>query len=250
MVKPFGWFLILIAMAGVLHSCASPEPARPSVTDPDEAMQRAVTLLSDKKYEDARQLLNEIKSVDTTKTYAPLAQLKLAESYAQEGDDAIAITEYRRFLEAYPDHQYAPYAQYQIATIYFSQIKGPDRGAHAAKQALQEYLVLKQRYPRNPYKEAVDANILKCRDVIAEYEFLVGKFYFKKDSFKAALNRFQGVVADYPNYKNLDEVLYYLVLSYKGLSEMDQAAAFAERLKDLFPASEFTRKAAEELQPD
>lgn len=249
-MKPFGWVLIFLALAGALHGCASPEPSRPSVNDPGEAMERAVALLSDKKYEDARQLLNEIKSVDTTKTYAPLAQLKLAESYAQEGDDAIAITEYRRFLDSYPDNQYAPYAQLQIASIYFSQIKGPDRGAQAAKQALQEYLWLKQRFPRNPYKEAVEANIAKCRDVIAEYEFLVGKFYFKKDSLKAALNRFQGVVADYPEFKDLDQVFYYIVLSHKGLSEMASAASYAEKLKELYPGSPFTRKAAEALAPD
>lgn len=250
MVRFFGRILVLIAVAGVLCGCASPEPSRPSVTDPEEAMERAVALLSDKKYEEARQLLNEIKSVDTTKTYAPLAQLKLAESYAQEGDDAIAITEYRKFLDAYPDHQFAPYAQYQIASIYFSQIKGPDRGSQAAKQALQEYLWLKQRYPRNPYRDAVEANIIKCRDVIAEYEFLVGKFYFKKDALKAAINRFQGVVSDYPNFKNLDEVLYYIVLSYKGLGELDTAAAFSEKLNDLYPESPFNRRAAEALKPD
>jgi outer membrane protein assembly factor BamD len=220
------------------------------VTDPEASLKKATELLGDNNYEEARQLLNEIKSVDTTRTYAPLAQLKLAESYAKEDDDDLAISEYRKFLEQYPDSQYAPYAQFQIATLYFSEVKGPERGAGAAKQALEEYLKLRERYPRNPYKEIVEENIKKCKNIMAEYEFLVGKFYYKKESYKAALGRFLRVLHTYPEYKSLDEVFFYTALSYKEQGSKDEASKYLTQLKERFPDSSYTKNLTRELSAE
>ena len=50
---------------------------------------------------------------------------------------------YKRFIEEYPDHQYAPYAQYQIAMVYFSKIEDAARGYGYAEQALEEFKKLK-----------------------------------------------------------------------------------------------------------
>ncbi|MGE5895036.1 MAG: outer membrane protein assembly factor BamD [bacterium] len=238
-------FLISLAISLLitvgLVACSS-TPQKPPALDPAVSLKKAVELIDDKEYEEARQLLNEVKSVDTSRTYAPLAQLKLAESYAQEGDDQIAVTEYRKFLETYPDSQYAPYAQFQIATTYFNQIKGPERGSGSARQALAEYLRLKERYPRNPYKEVVEANIKKSKDIIAAYEFIVGEFYFSKDSFNAALGRFLGVIQNYPDYKALDEVLYYTALAFWDMGDTDSALQYSGKLKEIYPESLFSKK--------
>ncbi|MGE5856293.1 MAG: hypothetical protein ACM34C_06965, partial [Syntrophaceae bacterium] len=88
-------FLISLAISLLitvgLVACSS-TPQKPPALDPAVSLKKAVELIDDKEYEEARHLLNEVKSVDTSRTYAPLAQLKLAESYAQEGDDQIAVT--------------------------------------------------------------------------------------------------------------------------------------------------------------
>lgn len=230
-------------------SCAS-EKVKQEPLKPDEALAKGDKLISDDEYEEARQVLGEIKGNDTTRKYAPIAQLKIAESYMKEENREMAVTEYRRFIEQYPDSQYAPYAQYQIAMIYFDQIKGPERGAGQAKSALEEFRKLKKMYPRNPYKEATDIKINKCLDVMANYEFLVGEFYFKKDAYKAALGRFLGILEQYPDYRAIDQVLYYIVLSYKSSANMDKAFKYFHMLKEKHPDSEYIKKLTEELSGD
>jgi len=248
-------FLVFLTAFFVSHlGCSSTEQTRPVITDPEASLKEAIELLDDKEYEDARNLLTEIKHADTSRTFAPLAQLKIAESYAMEGDDDLAIVEYKRFLEQYPDSRFAAYTQFQIASLYFGQIKGPERGAGAAKLALKEFETLQRLYPRNPFKDVVIKNIQICKDTIAEYEFIVGRFYFKKDSYKAALGRFLGIIEHYPEFKpefkDMENVYFHIALSYHYLGDQENAQKYYDKLVKSFPSSPLIEKLTEEMSDE
>lgn len=234
---------ILIVIFSLVVSCGGKEAVKKEEFDPVVYLKKADELISKKEYEEARKLLLEIKNRESAKEYAPLAQLKIADSYLKEDEPELAITEYRRFLELYPESTYAPYAQYSIAMAYFRQIEGPERGAGTAQKALNEFLKLEKMYPRHPYGEILPLRIQKCRNIIAEGELLIGKFYYKKGSYKAAIGRFEGIVKNYPDFKNLDETLYLLADSYKNLNMTDRAKQYIQLLKEKFPDSHFAKKA-------
>jgi len=241
--------LLLILLILFVCSCSGkPAAVKPSETfDPEKAFEKANELLEKKNYDEARTAFIEIKNRDTSRKFAPLAQLKIADSYVKEGESELAIAEFRKFLDAYPDHKYAVYAQYQIASVYFDQIEGPERGYSGAAKALEEFEKLKKMYPRNPYKEVIDIKIQKCRNVIAGYEFLVGEFYYKKGSFNAAINRFQEILKTYPDYQREAEVLFYVGISYKNLGQKDKASEYLNRLVEKYPNNKFSADAKKEL---
>jgi len=230
-----------------LNGCAKTQIQQKAAFDPEKYISDADKLIDDKNYDEARKILIEVKNRDITKRYAPLAHLKIADSYIKEGDLDIGIEEYSRFLELYPDNQYAFYAQYQIAMAYFSQIESPDRGAGAAQRALQEFLKFKRLYPRNPYREAVELRIERARNVIADGEFLVGEFYYKKGSYNAALVRLEGLLREFPDYKRTDEVLILVGRSYKALKMQDKAKDAFRILIEKYPTSRFVSEAKKEL---
>ncbi len=240
--------LIAVILACCLGACSKKPAIRPTEKfDPEKSFAAANELLEKKDYEKARSSFLEVKNRDQTRTFAPLAQLKIADSYAKEGEPDLAIAEYRKFLEAYPDHQYAAYAQYQIAMIYFEQIESPERGYGGAAKALEEFEKLKQQYPRNPYREAVDLKIEKCRNTIAEYEYLVGKFYYKKGAYRAALGRFEGLLAKYPGYHGAADVLFLTAMSYKNLGETGRASEYLSLLMERYPSHARAADAKREL---
>jgi outer membrane protein assembly factor BamD len=240
----FFFFLILF----VCSCSGKPAAVKPGETfEPEKVFEKANELLEKKDYEEARTAFLEIKNRDTSRKFAPLAQLKIADSYVKEGEFEPAIAEFRRFLEAYPDHKYAAYAQYQIASVYFDQIEGPERGYSGAAKALEEFERLKKLYPRNPYREVIDIKIQKCRNVIANYEFLVGEYYYKKGSFNAAINRFEDVLRTYPEYQREADVLFYLGMSYKSLGQKDKALEYLNRLVEKYPNNKFSADAKKEL---
>jgi len=215
--------------------------------NPEASFEKADKLIQDKDYDGARKLLLEIKNRDLTKKYAPIAQLRIADSYVKEGEPDLAVAEYRKFLEIYPDHRHASYAQYQIAMVYFNQIEGPERGYGGAAKALEEFEKLKRDFPRNPYKELIEIRIERCRNIIADYEFLVGEFYLKKSSYKAASSRFETVLQKFPDYKKTENVLLDLGICYKNSGEPEKAEMYLNRLIEKYPNSRLVSDAKKEL---
>lgn len=235
-------------MLFALVACAKKPAVQPAQKfDAEASFATANDLLEKKEFEKARSLFLEVKNRDRTKEFAPLAHLKIADSYVREEEPELAIAEYRKFLETYPDHPYASYAQYQIAMVYFNQIESPDRGYGGAAKALEEFEKLKATYPRNPYREAVDIKIEKCKNTIAEHEFIVGMFYFKKGSYGAAAGRFEGLLAKYPGYQKTPEVLFYTGISYKNRGMADRASEYLTKVVERYPSHPLAKEAAREL---
>ncbi|MBM4129165.1 MAG: outer membrane protein assembly factor BamD [Nitrospira sp.] len=241
--------LILSLLALIFFSCSSKPPVvkPPEPFDPEKALAKAGEQIEKKEYAEARATLLEVKNRDMSKKYAPLAQLKTADSYIQEGEPELAVIEYQRFIETYPDHKYAVYAQYQIAMTYFNQIESPDKGYGAAARALHEFEKLKRMFPRNPYRDVINLRIEKCKNVIADYEFFVGEFYYKKGSYTAALARFEGLLKKFPEYKREPEVLYHIVMVYKNLGQEEKGQEYLQRLIDKYPDNKITLRAQREF---
>lgn len=233
----------------MFFSCSGKTPVKPIAEEfsAEASFEKANTLIDDKEYEDARKLLLEVKNRDLTKKYAPLAQLRLADSYVKEGEPELATAEYRKFLDIYPDHLYASYAQYEIAMMYFNQIESPERGYGGAQKALEEFEKLKRDFPRNPYKDVVEIRIEKCRNTIADYEFLVGEFYLKRGSYNAAISRFERLIQQYPDYKNMENLLLSLGIAYKKTGQPEKAGLYLNRLIDTYPNSRLAPAAHKEL---
>lgn len=239
--RNFIYFLIIFSF--LLTACGKKAVTREEVFDAEKFMSKADKLINNKEYEEARKVLIEIKNRDKSRKYAPMAHLKVADTYLKEEDITTAIEEYRKFADLYPDNRFASYAQYQIAMAYFNQIESPDRGSGAAQKALKEFLILKEKYPRNPFKEAVELRIEKCRSVIADGEFLVGEFYFKKGSYNSAINRFKVLMEQYPGYRRNDEALFLIGRSYQELKMKDKATEFFKSLIEKYPTSRFASEA-------
>ena len=231
-----------------LFSCSGKSAVKTNEPfDAEKFFARANKLIDDKEYKDARSLLLEVRNRDLTKKFAPLAQLRIADSYVKEEETELAVAEYRKFLEMYPDHRHAPYAQYQIAMVYFNQIESPERGYSGAASALAEFEKLKHNFPRNPYKELIEMRIEKCRNVMADYEFLVGEFYMEKGAYAPAIDRFEGLLKNFPDYKKQEKVLMDLAHAYKKIGKKEKSA---EKLKDIiekYPNSPVTSDAKKEL---
>jgi outer membrane protein assembly factor BamD len=237
------FFILVIVLASCSKKAVKPE----AELTPEEKFQKANTLIDKKSYDEARKLLEEVKAEDSGRHYAPLAQLRIADSYTKEGEPELAVAEYKVFLDSYPTNKYASYAQYQIAMTYYHQINGPDRSLDMARKALEAFGRLERLYPRNPYRDTVAFNIERTREILAEHEFMVGDFYFKKEAYKGALTRFLGLLTKYPDYDKLPDVLYRIAVSYEELGDKTMAAQYLQRLREKYPGSEALKEAEEAI---
>ena len=75
---------------------------------------------------------------------------------------------------------------------------------------------------------------------LAESEFLKGFFNLKRRLTKAAIARFEYLLTEYPEYGEVDKVLYYLAEAYERSEQAELAVEARQRLRNEFPQSEYT----------
>jgi len=236
MYKKIFLFLIILSLSNACSSTKSAMKATPPF-NAELSFKQANEKIKTKYYEDARKILEDIKVQDTSGEYTPLARIRIGDSYFEERLYEEAVIEYERFLEMHPYHKYSYYAQYQLAMSYFKRVDTVDTSYGFAQRALEEFEKLKTVYPRNPYIDIVANRIKTCKNILAEYEFYVGQFYFKKGSYDSAIGRFNLLLQNYPDSKKEPETLYYLGLSYKNLGNTEKAKEILTALIGKYPTN-------------
>lgn len=238
----FFLFIILYMISACSNKASIQETA---AFEPDASLREANDLMKKGYYEEAREILDKIRAKDASQKYAVLAKLRIADSYFEDELYEEAAIEYESFLKVHEHHKYAPYAQYKLAMCFFKRIKAADVSYSVTQRALREFQNLQRRYPRNPYMDITESRIKMCERVLVEHEFYVGKFYFDKGSYKAAIGRFEGILEDYPESNRESESLYYMGVSYAGLGQKIKAIDILSSLVEKFPTMELSNHARE-----
>jgi outer membrane protein assembly factor BamD len=236
--------LLSFLLVFVFASCSSKGDIKDTgLSEAEEIFIEANEKLKEKDYEAATELFEKVRITDRTMRFSTIAQVRLADILFEQELYDEASFKYEDFLSLHPYNKYAPYAQFQLAMCFYKQISTIDVSYSLALRALKEFRKLQQNYPRNPYMDITETRIDKCLSVLAEHELYVGKFYFKKGSYKAASNRFNDLLERYPDSKNEAEAYYYLGLSYKNLGENENALKALKMLVEKFPTTELAKEA-------
>ena len=124
---------------------------------------------------------------------------------------------YRDFLNRFPTSDRAAYAQFRLAGALAERIEKPDRDQQTARQALTEFENVRRLYPTSQYAGQAAQRITEVRHQLAEHEFVVGAFYYRSRTPRAAGDRFRGMLEKYPDYPEKDKIYAYMCLTYVQL---------------------------------
>lgn len=211
---------------------------------PEDVMYKeAMDFFERKKYEDAITAFQELNAKYPVSQYTVQAKLRTADSYYKDENYPEAISAYREFEKLHPTNENVPYVILQIGMSYFNQMLTIDRDQVPAKNAVTEFARLISRFPDSQYADMAKSKLGIARNNLAENEFYVGSFYFKKGNYKAALERFNAVMSKYPDFAAMDKVLFYAGKAYVEMNEKDKGKALLEKLSNDYPLSGYTNKA-------
>lgn len=237
--------LLLLALGACAHGGV--DVATLSSNSDQVVWEAAQKAYANKSWDAARQHFKRIIDGFPQSEHGPAARLGLAESHFQEGGAAnyvLAIAEYREFLTLYPSHPKADYAQFQVGEAYFQQRNSPDRDQGPTEKALAEYERLLDVYPRSTYVEQTRARIHECRQSLARAEFNAGYFYQKtRQAWRASILRYEGLLNDYPDYDDLEQVFFRLAECLAASGRKAEALPYLGRLLAEYPASRYADEA-------
>jgi outer membrane protein assembly factor BamD len=191
--------LVLIAGCGTVKGWfAKKKPDKP----PDIMAEEGITQLKKKKYEDAIETFEKLKDRYPYSDQALLAQIKVADAYFYKKKYDEAYQAYREFEKLHPTNKAVPYCIYRQGLCHYRQRSTIDRDQTFTAKALAEFKRLKQKFPESEYVPKAEAYMAKCRQDLAAHEFYVGEFYFRTKRYPSALERFQTLAQEYPEYKS------------------------------------------------
>jgi len=203
-----------------------------------------------KKYQRARQYYSHVYETFPNDPLGRRALLRVADTYYEQGD-AVNLIEaqykYRDFINRYPGSDRADYAMLQVAMCSYKQMERPDRDQQKTREALEKINDALKTFPRSPLRPDMDKRQQEILDRLARHDHNVARYYIKRHSFNAALQRLNGIVETYPNYKERDAVFFDLGSALSGLGRTAEARLYFERVLAEFPQSAYAGKAKQKL---
>jgi outer membrane protein assembly factor BamD len=218
----------LIALLGVLlllaAACTNKKVNNPLANvgskQPDKVLfDRAMDAMKHNRFDVARMTLQTLINTYPDSEYIARAKLAVGDAwYAEGGTTALtqAELEYKDFITFFPNMPEAAEAQLKIANIHYQQMEKPDRDFTHARRAEDEYRQLILQFPDSKLVPEAKQRLLEVQEVLAQREFNIGRFYYLRQSYPAAIARLQSVINRYPLFSDADEALYMLGQSYEG----------------------------------
>lgn len=216
---------------------------------PDKVLfDRSMDAMKHNRFDVARMTLQTLINTYPDSEYIARAKLAVADSwYAEGGSTAMqqAESEYKDFRTFFPNMPEAAEAQLKVANIHYQEMEKPDRDYTHAMRAEEEYRALLQEYPDSKLVPQAKQRLREVQEVLAQREFNIGRFYYLRQSYPAAIARLKTLVDRYPLYSGADQALYLLGQSYEGEIELVRANPRANEVAKAKMIAEFTKNAAE-----
>lgn len=167
----------------------------------EELLKKAKDTFENKNYEQALTLFSDFLKEFKTSTFAPYAQLKIAECLYYQKRYKEALKEYNKVVTDYPESKYIDYALYSISWCHYR------LGDYEKSIASFERLI--QKYPDSKYIEPSQKAIDEIKDTYKEKkakELLANaKSLYADKKYKQAKDNITKLIDEYPTSKVIDE---------------------------------------------
>lgn len=237
-------FLVLLALT--LAACKGGVKQDPILRlSAEEALTKGKELMDGKKYNQATQYLDHAFEVAPNSATGREALLLAADAYYLNGGTSNYVkaeAKYRDFLNRFPTSDRSDYVQMQIANCLAEQMLKPDRDQSATVKALAAFEGVLQLYPTSGYVDEVTARIVEIRQALAEHEYRVGRYNYRRRLYTAASWRLEALTEDFPDFHEMDKVLYILGMSFGKGGSPERAIEIFERLRAEYPDSRYVKK--------
>jgi outer membrane protein assembly factor BamD len=245
--------VLLGLLLALTVACTNKKSANPLANlgskQPDKVLfDRAMDAMKHNRFDVARMTLQTLINTYPDSEFIARAKLAVADSwYAEGGTTAMqqAEIEYKDFKTFFPNMPEAAEAQLKVANIHYEQMEKPDRDYTHAMRAEEEYRALIQEYPDSKLVPKAKQRLREVQEVLADREFGIGKFYYSRLAYPAAIARLKTLVDRYPLYSGADQALYLLGQSYEAESEVVRKNARMNEVTKTRMIDELTKEASE-----
>ena len=250
-----GWRRLLstagtVALLSACGGAKAPKPLPPPT--PNQTLyEKGMELIQQRKFEAARKTLSEIGTREATPPELD-ARVKLATAdsyFYQTGIENLieAQSRYTQFVNFYPSHPMASYAQFQIAVCYLRQSPQPHLDQTFTRRAMEEFDKVAQLDSSGRYVLSALQMRENCVQKLAQHDYDVGRFYVRRKAWNGAISRFKAILENYPTYAANDAVYYNIGYCLMKAGNDADAEIYLQKMVRDYPDSRYVSDAKEVL---
>lgn len=198
-------------------------------------LKRGDVLFAAKKFNEAEVLFPQSE-------YAPKAALMAAYSYYTQNYYGDAVAELERFIKIYPNHYNIDYAEYLLGLCFYEQIVDEKKDLKSITDSKNIFLSIIEKYPQTDFSIDAEFKLDLINDILAAKEIYIGRYYFEKKKWIAAINRFRTVTDNHDTTIYVEEALHRLVELHYIIGLEEEAKKYANTLGYNYGSSEWYEK--------
>ena len=191
-----------------------------------------------------KEAVAKFQAIDRQHPYSEFARKSLVmTAFAQyrQGNYDDSIANASRFVNLYPSHPDAAYAQYIVGLSWFRQIRDVTQDQKEARRTVEAMDEVITRWPESQYVEDAKAKKRFGRDQLAGKEMQIGRYYLERREYIASVKRFRYVVEVYSDTRHVEEALARLTETYYAMGLVSEAQTAAAVLAHNYPDSQWYR---------
>jgi outer membrane protein assembly factor BamD len=231
----------LVLAAALFAGCSGDDDAPPPDLPAEELYTEGQNYMADGNFKEAAKSFEEVERQHPYSQWATRGQIMAAYSYYEANEYEEAVSAAERFIELHPGHK-------DVAYAYYEQISDVGRDQEMTQKAQESFDELIRRFPASDYSRDAELKVDLIRDHLAGKEMEIGRYYQRRKSWLASINRFQTVVEKYQTTTHVPEALHRLTESYLALGMTDEAQASAAVLGYNFPGNDWYQRSYALLQ--
>jgi outer membrane protein assembly factor BamD len=181
--------------------------------------------------------------------HAQQAIIEGAYANYRQGETAAAIAACDRFIRTYPNSTNADYAYYLKGLVNFREDQGlfgyvveqdlSERDPKMTRESFGAFRELVTRFPDSKYATDSVDRMRYLTNALGMYEVHVGRYYYNRGAYVAAVNRAAATVTNYPQTPANEQALILMVQGYDKLGMLLLRDDARRVLKQSFPNSAF-----------
>jgi len=220
----------------------------------EEDYQYGVEQLEKSNWMEAQKFLEHVRTKYPFSKYAALAELRLADARFRQDKFLEATEAYDAFVKLHPNHEEAGYAEFRAAlshvrdapsdfALFPSPAEKDQRQLRTAVEKLQAFLKAR---PDSPHRPEAEKLLAEAQGRLAQHEWYVADFYFKRGYYAGAAGRLETLLREYPASRYEGDALVRLAEAWLAQDESFRAQQALQRFLARFPEHP-RRKDAEAL---
>jgi outer membrane protein assembly factor BamD len=242
-----------LALLAVLAACSAAVKKPPTGTpEPDRFLfERGTEQLNARHWLTSREYFRQLVDSYPQSPFRADAKLGVGDTYIGEHSPesfVLAANEFREFLNFYPTHKRAGYAQFKLGMTSFYQMHGPERDQTETRDAVRELTLFVERYPQDELIGEGRARLRDAKDRLSQSEYRVGYYYWRARWYPGAIDRFKAILASDPLFTQRDALFFHLADSLVKVQRPAEALPFYERLIKEFESSEYLAETAKRVE--